>query len=121
MSNTMEYKGFIGTIEVDLSKKVLCGKVRGTHGALLYEAQNVKELESAFHDVVDTYIEPCKDSYARLFSTTARAPRLRIWMYRPPPITCLPTMAPGATRLAPVPIAGTPASLPRQQPVPKTA
>ena len=61
MSNIMEYKGFVGTVELDFNNKILCGKVKGANGALTYEAKNVEKLESAFHDVVDDYLASCEN------------------------------------------------------------
>ena len=62
MKNTMEYKGFIGTIELDINNKVLRGKAKSGKSSLTYEANNIKELETAFRDVVDDYLENCENA-----------------------------------------------------------
>jgi predicted HicB family RNase H-like nuclease len=60
--DTLKYKGFIGSIEVedDLS---LYGKVLGLGSKALvtYEGMTVPELEADFHAAVDDYIEYCKE------------------------------------------------------------
>ena len=60
MKNTMDYKHFTGTIEIDEKKKTLYGKVLGTNPVLRYEATNASDLIKAFHDVVDDYFYACE-------------------------------------------------------------
>ena len=60
MSELLKYKNLIGSIEVDVSKKILHGKIIGINDLVTYEADNVKDLEKEFKDAVDDYIETCK-------------------------------------------------------------
>ena len=59
MNNTMEYRGYIGSVEFSESDNVFFGKVQGIRSLLSYEGTNVKELLDDFHGVVDEYLEDC--------------------------------------------------------------
>ncbi len=52
-----EYKGYEGSVEVSTEDLVLFGKVLFVDDLVTYEAENVRELEAAFKDAVDDYIE----------------------------------------------------------------
>ncbi len=59
MSNTMEYKGYLGSVEFSEVDGVFFGKVLGIRGLLSYEGSSAKELVKDFHDVVDDYLALC--------------------------------------------------------------
>ena len=59
MSNTMEYKGYLGSVEFSEADGVFFGKVMGIRGLLSYEGTNAKELVKDFHGVVDDYLALC--------------------------------------------------------------
>ena len=61
MKNTIEYKGYIGTIEFSEEDGVLFGKVMGIRSLISYEGTNVKELLDDFHEAVDDYLQICKE------------------------------------------------------------
>ena len=60
MAQLFKYKGYLGTAEIDLDSKILCGKVLYIRSSLIYEANTIRELESSFKRVVDGYLEGCK-------------------------------------------------------------
>ena len=60
MKNTMEYKGYIGSVELSESDCVFFGKVQGIRALISYEGINGQELLSDFHDAVDDYIKTCE-------------------------------------------------------------
>ena len=60
MSNTVEYKGYIGSIEYSSEDKCFFGKVEMINDLVTFEANNADELETNFHNAVDEYIETCK-------------------------------------------------------------
>lgn len=62
MAQLFKYKGYLGTAEIDLDSKILCGKVLYIRSLLIYEANTIRELESSFKRVVDGYLEGCKAS-----------------------------------------------------------
>ena len=59
MNNTMEYKGFIGSVEFSETDKILFGKVQGIRSLISYEGTTVSELIDDFHGAVDDYLELC--------------------------------------------------------------
>jgi len=60
MNNTMTYKGYVGSVEIDDYSKLFCGKVLGISDLILFEGQNYEELVQDFHDGVDDYLEICR-------------------------------------------------------------
>ena len=60
MNNTMEYKGYIGSVEFSENDGVFFGRVMGIRALLSYEGSNAQELVAGFHGVVDDYLELCE-------------------------------------------------------------
>ena len=61
MKNTMEYKGYIGSVEFSEDDCVFFGKVQGIRSLISYEGTNASELVSDFHGAVDDYLALCKE------------------------------------------------------------
>lgn len=59
MSNTMEYKGYIGSVEFSETDQILYRKVQGLRSLISYEGATVAELVNDFHGAVDDYLELC--------------------------------------------------------------
>lgn len=62
MKNTLEYQGYQGVVEFSAEDGVFFGKLFGLNDLVTFEGQSVKELEKAFHEAVDDYIETCKEA-----------------------------------------------------------
>lgn len=60
MSNTIEYNGYIGTIEYSQEDKCFFGKLDMINDLVTFEANNADDLEENFKNSVDEYIETCK-------------------------------------------------------------
>ena len=60
MNNTMEYKGYIGSVEFSETDKILFGKVQGIRSLISYEGSSVSELIEDFHEAVDDYLALCE-------------------------------------------------------------
>lgn len=60
--NTMNYRGYIGSIEVSEDDNCLYGKVLALpHDTMItYEGQTVSELREDFHGAVDDYLAMCQ-------------------------------------------------------------
>lgn len=58
---TLEYKGFIGSVDVSLEDGVVFGKILYINGLVTYEAETVPELEKEFQAAVDDYLEFCEE------------------------------------------------------------
>lgn len=61
MKNTMEYKGYIGSVEFSETDELFFGQVQGIRSLISYEGINAKELVSDFHESVDAYLEFCEE------------------------------------------------------------
>ena len=59
MSNTMEYKNYVGSVEFSESDGVFFGKVMGIRSLISYEGTTAKELVEDFHGAVDDYLKLC--------------------------------------------------------------
>ena len=59
MNNTMEYKGYVGSVEFSEPDGVFFGKVQGIRSLISYEGTTAKELLDDFHEAVDGYLELC--------------------------------------------------------------
>ena len=59
--NTMTYKGYIGSVNYSDKDQVFFGKIEGINGLVNFEGESVKELTTAFHEVVDDYLAYCED------------------------------------------------------------
>ena len=60
MNNTIDYKGYIGSVEFSEADSLLYGKVQGIRSLISYEGTTVSELINDFHDAVDDYLALCE-------------------------------------------------------------
>ena len=61
MKNTMEYRGYIGSVEFSEQDGVFFGKVMGIRSLISYEGKDAKELVDDFHGAVDDYFVLCHE------------------------------------------------------------
>ena len=60
--NTLEYKGYYGSIEYDESDNSFHGKVLGlTKDLILYEGDTLEKLENDFKAGIESYFESCEE------------------------------------------------------------
>ena len=59
MNNTIEYKGYLGSVEFSEEDALFYGKVLGIRALVSYEGSNAQELIADFHGAVDDYLELC--------------------------------------------------------------
>lgn len=59
MNNTIEYKGYLGSVEFSEEDGLFYGKVMGIGSLISYEGETAKELLEDFHGAVDDYLEAC--------------------------------------------------------------
>src|SRR5512145_293257 len=55
----MEYKGYIGKVELDEEAGVLYGEVINVRDVITFEGTTVEEVQKAFHESVDDYLDFC--------------------------------------------------------------
>lgn len=56
-----EYKGYLGSAEVDTVSGTLVGKLLFIRDSIAYSAETAKGLEKAFNDAVDDYLAVCAE------------------------------------------------------------
>ena len=59
MNNTIEYKGYLGSVEFSEEDGLFYGKVMGIRSLISYQGETAKELLEDFHGAVDDYLETC--------------------------------------------------------------
>ena len=61
MSNNLQYKGFVGSIEYSDEDSIFYGKVLGVRSLISYEGEKMSDLIEDFQRAVDSYIEIYSD------------------------------------------------------------
>ncbi len=59
-SDMMKYKGYKATISFDEEDKIFVGEVFGIADSLNFHGRSIDELEEAFHDSIENYLEICE-------------------------------------------------------------
>jgi predicted HicB family RNase H-like nuclease len=55
----MEYKGYIGKVEIDEEAGILYGEVINVRDVITFEGTTVDEVQQAFRESVDDYLDFC--------------------------------------------------------------
>ncbi|APZ42567.1 type II toxin-antitoxin system HicB family antitoxin [Acidihalobacter ferrooxydans] len=58
--NHLVYKGYHGSCELDMTRQVCRGKILFINDLVTYEADTPVDLQAAFEDAVEDYIQTCK-------------------------------------------------------------
>lgn len=61
MANTIEYNGYIGSIEYSSEDRCFFGKLEMIDDLVTFEATNADDLEENFQNSVNEYIQTCKE------------------------------------------------------------
>lgn len=61
MNNTIEYRGYIGSVEFSAEDCVFYGQVQGIRSLISYEGSSAAELIEDFHGAVDDYLAMCEE------------------------------------------------------------
>lgn len=61
MSDSMTYKGYIGTVHYSEEDEIFHGKIEAINDLIIFEGTSVKELKKAFREAVDDYLETCRE------------------------------------------------------------
>ena len=60
MKNTLEYKGYTGTVVFDSDDHIFHGRLMGITDMITFEGAAVEDLEKDFRSAVDEYLKTCK-------------------------------------------------------------
>lgn len=61
MNKFLEYKGYLGSVEVDLDEGFVYGRLMFLKDVVSYRADEVKGIKSAFEAAVDGYLAMCAE------------------------------------------------------------
>ena len=56
----MKYRDYVGHVVYDDEDKIFHGEVLGLNDVITFQGESVQELEQAFRDSVDDYLEFCE-------------------------------------------------------------
>ncbi len=59
--NTMQYKGYYGSVDYSHADNLLHGKLLGIKSLVSYEGTSIPELQKEFKLAVDDYLEMCRE------------------------------------------------------------
>jgi predicted HicB family RNase H-like nuclease len=62
LNNTLEYKGYLGSIEFSNEDDCFFGKILGVNDLVTFEGSSVKEIKVAFCEAIDDYLLICERS-----------------------------------------------------------
>ena len=60
-NNILEYKGYHARIEYDKDDQVLRGKIEGIGDLVTFESEDIKKIETEFHEAVEDYLDFCEE------------------------------------------------------------
>ena len=58
--DTLSYRGYIGSVKYDETDNMLYGEILNVKDSISYEGETLEELQKAFENEVDRYVEFCK-------------------------------------------------------------
>ncbi len=61
MKDVLTYKDFIGSVHFSSDDGVFFGKIEGINDLVTFEGRTVDEIQNAFKQAVNDYIELCKE------------------------------------------------------------
>lgn len=59
MSQFLEYRGYLGSVEYSHEDSCLWGKIQFIDELILYDGSSIDEIKKSFEDAVDAYIDLC--------------------------------------------------------------
>jgi len=57
----MNHKGYLAKVEFDPEDHIFVGQVVGIRDVVGFHGESVTELETAFHEAVDNYLQACEE------------------------------------------------------------
>ena len=61
MSNYIEHKGYIGTVEYSKTDDILHGEVLGIRGLITYEGNSLDALKKDFEEAIESHLVFCEE------------------------------------------------------------
>jgi len=60
MNNVLKYKNFTATVQYSDEDEAFIGRVVGIDSVVSFEGQSVEELQEAFQEAVESYVQFCR-------------------------------------------------------------
>jgi len=60
MSQTLQYRGYDGSVLYSAEDRLLHGRILGIRDMVFYDGASIREIEKNFRGAVDEYLEFCK-------------------------------------------------------------
>jgi len=57
----LKYKNYLGMVEYDAEAKIFTGEVIGIRSVITFEGRSPEEIERAFREAIDLYLEMCAE------------------------------------------------------------
>ena len=70
MKDLLQYKDFIGSVHFSAEDGVFFGKIEGINDLITFEGTTVGEINNAFREAVDDYIDICIETGKPLQKST---------------------------------------------------
>ncbi|WP_092600670.1 type II toxin-antitoxin system HicB family antitoxin [Ralstonia sp. 25mfcol4.1] len=61
MSDMLEHRGYYGSVSFSVDDRLFVGKIEFIDDLILFDGENVSDLEAAFKDSVDAYLSFCAE------------------------------------------------------------
>lgn len=74
----MKYKGYVAVPQYNAKDKCFFGKLLGIRDHVIFEGNTVIQIEKAFHEAVDDYLDTCKEMGKPPQKATASKLNLRL-------------------------------------------
>lgn len=78
MKDRLVFKDFVGAVHFSAEDQVFFGKIVGIDDLVTFEGDTVKELNHAFEEAVEDYIELCQETGKEAFKTLKGSFNVRI-------------------------------------------
>ena len=60
MKNTMAYRGYTASLEIDPDDSILVGRVLDIDDIVVFHGESVAAFATAFHEAIDDYVSACE-------------------------------------------------------------
>lgn len=78
MKDVIIYKDFIASVHFSSDDNVFFGKIEGINDLISFEGESVEELNQAFQDAVEDYLEICRENSKEVFKSYKGSFNVRI-------------------------------------------
>jgi predicted HicB family RNase H-like nuclease len=78
VKDILVFKDFIGSVHFSADDRVFFGKIEGIDDLVTFEGKTVEEIQRAFKEAVEDYLELCKETKKPVFKSYKGSFNIRI-------------------------------------------